>query len=209
MASDEQLARLDAAAALRDLNHAFIVYNRDVEGLRVLQQVATREAIAMRLGTPRDRAAMAQAYFDSALHGRGVVRDSPDAAFVSGLEDRAVAGLANPTATVVDVQYVDDGVVATVKLGPACEGPPGRAHGGIVCAVFDDVIGALTVRLDDAAFTGELTVRYLAPVPLGELLTITAVWMAASDANGSSTRRCRPASRWWRLAALTCIAPAT
>ena len=32
----------------------------------------------------------------------------------------------------------------------------------------------LTVRLDDNAFTGELTVRYRAPVPLGELLTITA-----------------------------------
>jgi len=168
------MARLDAAAALRDLNHAFISHNRDLEGLRVLQQAATREAVAMRSGPPRDRAAMAQAYFESDQHRRGALRDSPDVALVSGLEDRAVAGRANPTATVVDAQYVDDGVVATVTLGPACEGAPGRAHGGVVCAVFDDVTGMLTVRLEDTAFTGELTVRYLAPVPLGELLTITA-----------------------------------
>jgi acyl-coenzyme A thioesterase PaaI-like protein len=174
VASDEILARLDAAAALRDLNDAFIEYDRDVEGLRVLEQAASREANAMRLGTPRDRAAMAQAYFDSAQHRRGALRDSPDIALVSGLEDRAVAGRANPTATVVDAQYVDDGVMATVTFGPACEGPPGRVHGGIVCAVFDDVTGMLTVRLDDTAFTGELTVRYLAPVPLGEVLTVTA-----------------------------------
>ena len=64
------------------------------------------------------------------------------------------------------MQFEPDGVVARVVLRKAFEGAPGRAHGGIVAAVFDDVTGFVIGQLREPAFTGELTVRYVAPVPV-------------------------------------------
>jgi acyl-coenzyme A thioesterase PaaI-like protein len=61
-----------------------------------------------------------------------------------------------------------------VILHPAFEGAPGRAHGGIVSAVFDDVTGFVIGFIGEPAFTGELTVRFVAPVPVEEELTIKA-----------------------------------
>ena len=70
--------------------------------------------------------------------------------------------------------FEPDGVVARVVLRQAFEGAPGRAHGGIVAAAFDDVTGFVIGQLHEPAFTGELTVRYLAPVPVNEPLVMRA-----------------------------------
>ena len=59
-------------------------------------------------------------------------------------------------------------------LRRAFEGAPGRAHGGIVAAVFDDVTGFVIGKLREPAFTGELTVRYVKPVPIETLLEMRA-----------------------------------
>ena len=91
-----------------------------------------------------------------------------------GFEDRAVAGQANPTSIDITVQFGEDDVIADVTLRRAFEGAPGRAHGGIVAAAFDDVTGFVIGRLQEPAFTGELTVRYLAPVPVDEPLEMRA-----------------------------------
>ena len=102
-------------------------------------------------------------------------QETPDAQLDSGFEDRAVAGRANPTALVVEIDFRHDEVAASVTFGPACGGPPGRAHGGVVCGVFDDVTGfAVNHFVRELAFTGELTVRYVAPVPLDTRLQISA-----------------------------------
>jgi len=91
-----------------------------------------------------------------------------------GFEDRAVGGLSNPTSLELEVRYDRDDVVADVVLRRAFEGAPGRAHGGIVAAAFDDVTGFVIGRLQEPAFTGELTVRYIAPVPVDQPLEIRA-----------------------------------
>jgi acyl-coenzyme A thioesterase PaaI-like protein len=92
----------------------------------------------------------------------------------AGFADRAVAGAANPTSVDLDVDDEDDEVVARVVLRRAFEGAPGRAHGGIVAAAFDDVTGFIIGKLREPAFTGELTVRYVAPVPVDEPLEMRA-----------------------------------
>jgi acyl-coenzyme A thioesterase PaaI-like protein len=164
MTLDDQRARLDAAAALRDLNHAFVAHDRDIDGLRALERTATREANAMRSGAVRDRAAMSQEWLRA-----------PDSGIDSGFEDRAVAGRCNPTAAVIEIhEEGPGGLIASVVLGPAHCSFPGRAHGGIVCAAFDDITGFTIRHLREPAFTGELTVRYLGAVPLGERLEIRA-----------------------------------
>jgi acyl-coenzyme A thioesterase PaaI-like protein len=92
----------------------------------------------------------------------------------SGSEDRAVGGWSNPTGVELEVRFDNGEVIADVVLRRAFEGAPGRAHGGIVAAAFDDVTGFVIGKLQEPAFTGELTVRYLAAVPVDEPLEIRA-----------------------------------
>ena len=72
------------------------------------------------------------------------------------------------------MRFENHEVIAHVVLRRGFEGAPGRAHGGIVAAAFDDVTGFVIGRLQEPAFTGELTVRYLAAVPVDEPLEIRA-----------------------------------
>jgi uncharacterized protein (TIGR00369 family) len=59
-----------------------------------------------------------------------------------------------------------DGVLAPVIVAREYEGPPGAVHGGIVAAYLDEILGGTVVRATGrAAVTGELTVRYVKPVP--------------------------------------------
>ena len=105
-----------------------------------------------------------------------LMRNRPDGSVLGGrgFEDRAVGGTSNPTSIELEVRYDNDDVIADVVLRRAFEGAPGRAHGGIVAAAFDDVTGFVIGKLQEPAFTGELTVRYLAPVPVEERLEIRA-----------------------------------
>lgn len=88
-----------------------------------------------------------------------------------------VGGDLNPFG--MGARYHKDGdrAVGRVTLGPCFEGPPDRAHGGVICAVFDEVMGCV-FRATGApsAFTGELCVRFEAPAPLGEELEFRA-WL--------------------------------
>jgi acyl-coenzyme A thioesterase PaaI-like protein len=71
------------------------------------------------------------------------------------------------------VRSEDGEVVAVATLGPAHEGAPGRAHGGVVAALVDEVMGLLVGGLlGVAAYQGELRIRYNAPVPIGAPLTL-------------------------------------
>ena len=168
-AGDAEDLRFAAAAALRDLNHAFVAHDRDDAGLRELIASATEQAAAMRSGNRRDRLALMQAARAASTDKSTLfVEGGPR----TGFEDRAVAGQANPTSVDLEVDFGGDDIVAKVVLHKAFEGAPGRAHGGMVAAVFDDVTGFVIGRLGEPAFTGELTVRFVAPVPVEELLTI-------------------------------------
>lgn len=61
----------------------------------------------------------------------------------------------------------EQGVASPILIARRYEGPPGAAHGGIVAAYLDEVLGASVLRATGrVAVTGELTVRYVAPVPV-------------------------------------------
>jgi len=168
---DLDQARLDAAAALRDLAHAFVAHELDADGLAEVTRRATERAAALRGAPSRDRLARLRAAREAA----GAEPVTFAAALPgAGFEDRAVAGRANPTSVDLEVEFEDEEVVARVTLRRAFEGAPGRAHGGIVAAVFDDVTGFVIGRIGQPAFTGELTVRFVAPVPVDEPLVLRA-----------------------------------
>jgi len=60
----------------------------------------------------------------------------------------------------------EEGVAGSVRLERRHEGGPGVAHGGIVAAVLDDVLGYLLYRLGVPMVTARLEVDYRRPVPL-------------------------------------------
>jgi len=160
MATEE--ARLAAAAALRTLSHAFAAHDPEDDTLAALTATATELTHRVDEAPVRDRLAL--------------MRDRPDGSVLGGrgFEDRAVGGWSNPTSLELEVRFDHEEVVADVVLRRAFEGAPGRAHGGIVAAAFDDVTGFVIGKLQEPAFTGELTVRFLAPVPVDEPLEIRA-----------------------------------
>jgi acyl-coenzyme A thioesterase PaaI-like protein len=167
MSSDE--ARGAAAAALRDLIHAFAAHDPDDTELGVIASASTSLTEQLDGAAPRDRMALMRAAIAT-----GATPSFPEMTAGSGFSDRAVGGATNPTSVDLDIRFEADEVIATVVLRRAFEGAPGRAHGGIVAAAFDDVTGFVIGLLREPAFTGELTVRYVKPVPVDQPLVMRA-----------------------------------
>ncbi len=160
MKTEEERER--AAASVRALIHAFVAHDPEDEALASVAETVDALTRTVSQTPRRDRLAlMRSSSGQSDLGG-------------SGFEDRAVGGNANPTSVELAVQFEGDEVIAHFVLRRAFEGAPGRAHGGIVAAAFDDVTGFVIGRLQEPAFTGELTVRYLAAVPVDQALEIRA-----------------------------------
>ena len=153
--------RSTAAASLRDLAHTFAAHEADDEVLVRITEAARGLTDEVDAAPTRDRLALMRRGFEES--GMGL-----------GFEDRAVGGASNPTSVDLTVRYDGDEIIADVVLRRAFEGAPGRAHGGIVAAAFDDVTGFVIAQIQEPAFTGELTVRYLAPVPVDEPLELRA-----------------------------------
>ena len=75
-------------------------------------------------------------------------------------------GPAHPSGLRVRCFATEEGVASPIVVPRIYEGPPGAVHGGIVAAYLDEVLGGAAARATGkAAVTGELTVRYVKPVP--------------------------------------------
>jgi acyl-coenzyme A thioesterase PaaI-like protein len=166
--------RIEAATALRDLTHAFVGHELDEATVIGVRDWARRQTAALDSKPRRSRLLLMRRSLDSADTSAWRPREA------AGFEDRAVGGLANPTALVFDSWREGDVMVADLELGAAFEGAPGRAHGGIVAAAFDDFTGAIIGMLDQPAFTGELTVRFVQPVPVRTPLRFRT-WLESRD----------------------------
>ncbi|MCC5949588.1 MAG: PaaI family thioesterase [Nitriliruptoraceae bacterium] len=168
-----------AAAALRRLGHALMAHEADERLLLEVAEAAERVAALVEDGAPRvrDLADTKRRMFDQPV-GDGERFVHFDECFVSGPF--------NPLGIAMEVRRDGEGVVAEVTLGAAFEGGPGRAHGGIVAAIFDDVLGYLLSVEHAPGFTGELQVRYLAPTPIGVPVRVRAQ-VVARDGRKLST----------------------
>ena len=62
---------------------------------------------------------------------------------------------------------------ATVTLTEAHSGPPHRAHGGVVAAIMDEVLGTAATRAGATGLTAGINVRYKAGTPLNTPLQVT------------------------------------
>lgn len=101
------------------------------------------------------------------------------AAFFAGLDEQRAAarpgdmfyrcfgcGPGHPGGLHVRCFRTDEGVAAPIVVPRRFEGPPGTVHGGIVAGYLDEILAGAVVRTTGrVSLTGELTVRYVKPVP--------------------------------------------
>ncbi|MGA1556748.1 MAG: PaaI family thioesterase [Ilumatobacteraceae bacterium] len=151
-------ARRRAGAAIRDLGHAFIGRHATLEQIERLADVL--EGISAELWPLDHRTRGEQAF------ARHPETEYPQGRFSHDFDDRPVSGSSSPYGFDLDLHRHGDEIEARLTLRAAHEGAPNRSHGGIVSALFDDVFGFVLGVIREPAFTGELSVRYLAPTPL-------------------------------------------
>ena len=159
---DVAAARIRVGRAYRSLGHAVVGHHVSAVELDALAERLTGEAAQIRLGEHRVRSLERP----SGDWGPGPA----DGEEMFSFDERPISGRAAPYG--LDVRIVRDGddAVGHVTLGSAHEGAPGRSHGGIVSALFDDVYGFILTIIGQPAFTGTLTIRYEQGVPIHEPL---------------------------------------
>jgi hypothetical protein len=92
-----------------------------------------------------------------------------------------VSGRSNPMAPPVALKVrrgspredieSDHHITGTVTFGPAYEGPPGHVHGGLIAAMFDELLGFAQLS---PGFTAYLHINYRKPTPLNAELHLVA-----------------------------------
>ena len=172
-------SRVAAAVEARALVHALVGRDADDatfdEVRALLARANARLAEAPRLPRP-----VPDFSGYDAMDGQLVEVDRIGEPIIHAMADRAVAGPANPTSVEMRTWIVDGGAEADVEFGAAFEGAPGRVHGGVVAAVFDDLVGAAMAQARSPGFTGRLTVHYRAPTPIERPVRFRA-WLGSRD----------------------------
>jgi acyl-coenzyme A thioesterase PaaI-like protein len=151
-------ARARAGKAIRDLGHAFIGRHATIDQIDRLSGVL--EDITAELWPQQHRTRGEQTFADRQQE------ELPQGRFENTFDDRPVSGRSSPLGLDLELHRYGDEVEALVTLRSAHEGAPNRAHGGVVAALFDDVFGYVLGVIRQAAFTGDLSIRYQAPTPL-------------------------------------------
>ena len=78
-----------------------------------------------------------------------------------------VSGKRNPIAPPLRLWKAGEGEVRGEAIfSPTYAGPPDSVHGGIIAAVFDEILAMSNVISGSAGFTGTLTIRYRRKTPL-------------------------------------------
>jgi acyl-coenzyme A thioesterase PaaI-like protein len=155
---DEEELRVRAGRAIRELGHAFVGHEAPSELLVELTE--TLDGLSARLDGQPTRSRAVEPFEES------WDRPLPQGELPRAYGDRPISGPASPWGLDLDVHRHGDEIEARVMLGAAHEGAPGRSHGGVVAALFDDVFGFVLGILGQPAFTGRLEIRYVKGTPL-------------------------------------------
>jgi acyl-coenzyme A thioesterase PaaI-like protein len=152
-------ARIRLGRAYRQLGHAIAGHHAATSSLDAVTAEINDLERRLARGEPRNR----QTERPSGDWGPGPA----DGEEMFSFDERPISGRAAPYGLDLSVFRDGDEAVGHVTLGSAHEGAPGRSHGGIVSALFDDVFGFVLTIQGQAAFTGTLTIRYEQAVPIG------------------------------------------
>jgi acyl-coenzyme A thioesterase PaaI-like protein len=164
---------------------------RLADATRVLVDAVTRVREADPDPVALDAATAAVQAATAALTAADTLRTGPRPAIPGAyhryLPSSLLVGTAHPLAPVGTPVFADGVLTVRVRFGATYEGPPGFVHGGIVALAFDELFGMCNVCHGQGGLTGRLTVRYRAPTPLHQDLTMTA-WLASREGRRSQVR---------------------
>lgn len=108
-------------------------------------------------------------------------KDIPDDGSTFTLDfDRPVSGPGNPWSLPTPIVRDGDRATTTVVIESGYEGAPGRSHGGMIAAIYDDLAGYNLVLEAVLAFTGWIRIDYRAATPLHVPLTFST-WVASTQ----------------------------
>ena len=161
-------ARIRLGAAVRRLGHAAIGHESSREVMEAA--AAELERVAERLEADPRRVR------DLSHFGKSLQTVAQDGERLASHLGRPGSGAGSPHGLDMVVHRDGDRIRACFVFGPADEGPPQRAHGGLVAMAFDDALGFVLNMHQIIAYTGQLSVSYKAGSPLQTPLEITA-WL--------------------------------
>jgi len=174
---DEPSARLrEALTAPEDVGAPNYLIRLDLADAtrRLIGESLTTVANADAIAEATRLVAAASALLADLPHGRAyesaeasVTGDPHTSVFVSPF-----VGSLNPLAPPLVVDMDDEMIVATGTFGDQYEGPPGHVHGGVIAAVFDEILGFTQSLTGRPGMTGRLTIHYRSPTPLHKELRI-------------------------------------
>lgn len=85
-----------------------------------------------------------------------------------------LTGAMNPIAPPASYEYGDNSITGRIRFHEAYQGPPACVHGGMVAALFDDVLGRTRHFTGRNCVTGSLSISYKKPTPLNADLVVVA-----------------------------------
>ncbi|MBN1619381.1 PaaI family thioesterase [candidate division WOR-3 bacterium] len=86
-----------------------------------------------------------------------------------------LCGDENPSSLKLKFKSEQDGSVqAEFNIAPTLQGYEGILHGGVICSLLDCAMTHCLFLRNISAFTAELKVRFLSPVPISSRLLIKA-----------------------------------
>jgi acyl-coenzyme A thioesterase PaaI-like protein len=174
---DDESLRSDVAEQMRDLGHSFV--ECDLSEGQLDEITAHLEAMETIISNAAPRTRVISR--NQAMAFNMPAPPTSDHQKRQLLTDSFVSGGTNPHGLGGIVWRENDAAVMEVTLGSAFEGAPGRAHGGIVAALFDETMGLVLAMNGVLAYTVRLDISYLAPTPVHEPITARA-WL--SDRSG-------------------------
>ena len=84
-----------------------------------------------------------------------------------------ICGSENPKGLGIRWHVVEDGSITTeVTLKLSEQGPPGHAHGGVLAAILDEIMGTAAWRAGYMVMAANLNIDFRLPVPLGVPLSV-------------------------------------
>lgn len=86
-----------------------------------------------------------------------------------------ISGKRNPVSPPLRMWRDGDEVRGEAIFSPTFAGPPNSVHGGIIAAVFDELLSMANVISGTAGFTGTLTIKYHRHTPLNQPIELWAV----------------------------------
>lgn len=175
--------RVDAATALNRLSHALVGHRADPNLLQRIAEAAQTLAERIEQEPLRERGSEvggSPRFLQAVTERRPLSDIVEDGAFLDMFEDSPISGSANPLSIGLKIRQDGDEAVGVVTLDRGWEGAPGRSHGGIVASCVDETLGGVLPIVGEMAFTGELSLRYVGPCPIGVPLEFRA-WLDRQD----------------------------